>query len=253
MRFARPCLAMLLASWLGGCVHIAEPAEDGWVTRVTSSEADDWRAITTPAGSTKDQPKRRVKRAQVHKASASKPARRWARPSIVRISRTEPAPEAPAIVPVDDAYLLDTGDQLRIFVYGQQNLSRIYKVDQKGRIMMPLIGIVSVRGHSTYAVARIVRDRLGARYVRDPQVTVDIHENRPFFIFGEVKSPGKYPFVSGMTVETAVAIAGGYTPRASEAEFKLKRVEDGVIQRSEVGRDHVVQPGDTIRVLERFF
>lgn len=150
-------------------------------------------------------------------------------------------------------YLLDTGDRLRIFVYGQPNLSRLYIVNQEGKISVPLIGNVSARGKTTNELQGIIRSRLGSEYVKDPQVTVDIQQNRPFFILGEVKNAGQYPYVSGMTVETAVAIAGGYTERASERSFRVKRRANGFVRDLEVPSDFPVKPSDTVYVFERFF
>lgn len=158
-----------------------------------------------------------------------------------------------AVAHADARYLLDSGDQLRIFVYGQPNLSRIYTVDHGGNIMVPLIGVVRAQRHTTYQLAAAIRARLGARYVRDPNVTVDIHQNRPFFILGEVRTPGQYPYVAGMTVETAVAIAGGYTPRANKRRFRVNRRVDGVVEVDHGTATYVLQPGDTISVSERFF
>lgn len=151
------------------------------------------------------------------------------------------------------AYLLDTGDRLRVFVYGQPNLSRAYAVDQQGNIVVPLIGQVSARGRTTQAVQDAIRRRLGAEFVRDPQVTVDIIQNRPFFIYGEVKAGGQYPFVSGMTVETAIAIAGGYSERASTRSFRITRRVNGFVDQIEAPADYPVQPGDVVYVNERFF
>jgi len=150
-------------------------------------------------------------------------------------------------------YLLDTDDRLRVFVYGQPNLSRLYVVSQEGKISVPLIGNVTARGKTTNELQNIIRSRLGTEYVKDPQVTVDIQQNRPFFILGEVKNAGQYPYVSGMTVETAVAIAGGYTERASERSFRVKRRSNGVVQELEVPSDYPVKPSDTVYVYERFF
>ena len=158
-----------------------------------------------------------------------------------------------AVAHSDARYLLDSGDQLRVFVYGQPNLSRIYTVDHSGNIMVPLIGIVRAQRRTTYQLAGAIRAMLGARYVRDPNVTVDIHQNRPFFILGEVRNPGQYPYVHGMTVETAVAIAGGYTPRADKHRFRVNRRVDGVVEIDQGTATYVVQPGDTINVSERFF
>ncbi len=135
-----------------------------------------------------------------------------------------------AVADTDGPYLLDSGDRLRIFVYGQPNLSRSYTVDHAGRITVPLIGEVHARGLTTSALERTIKSRLGSQYVRDPQVTVDILQNRPFFILGEVRNAGQYPYVSGMTIETAVAIAGGYSERASTKRFRLSRRINGLVE-----------------------
>lgn len=153
----------------------------------------------------------------------------------------------------DGPYLLDTGDRLRIFVYGQPSLSRQYTVDHDGRIAVPLIGDVSARGKTTQELQGAIRSRLGAEFVRDPQVTVDVQQNRPFFIYGEVRAAGQYPYVSGMTVETAIAIAGGYSERASDRSFRVTRRVNGFVQEFEAPGAYSVKPGDTVYVFERFF
>jgi polysaccharide export outer membrane protein len=162
-------------------------------------------------------------------------------------------PVVEAVASREGPYLLDTGDRLRVFVYGQPNLSRAYTVDQEGQITVPLIGAVQTRGRTTKAVEDMIRQRLGAEYVRDPQVTVDVLQNRPFFIYGEVKLGGQYPFVSGMTVETAIAIAGGYSERASTRSFRVTRRINGFVDQIDAPGDYPVQPGDTVYVNERFF
>ncbi len=158
-----------------------------------------------------------------------------------------------AVAETDGPYLLDTGDRLRIFVYGQPNLSRQYTVDHDGKIAVPLIGEVPARGKTTSELQGIIRSRLGAQFVKDPQVTVDVQQNRPFFIYGEVKLAGQYPYVSGMTIETAIAIAGGFTERASERQYRLTRRINGYVEQIEAPGDYVVKPGDTVYVFERFF
>lgn len=157
-----------------------------------------------------------------------------------------------AVADSDGPYLLDTGDQLRIFVYGQPNLSRGYTVDHEGQITVPLIGRVKARGLTTRDLEARIRSRLGAEYVRDPQVTVDIQQNRPFFILGEVRNAGGYPYVSGMTIETAVALAGGYSERASDRSFRITRRINGYVETIEAPGDYLVRPGDTVFVHERF-
>lgn len=162
-------------------------------------------------------------------------------------------PSAPhAVADSDGPYLLDTGDKLRIFVYGQPNLSRIYTVDHSGMITVPLIGAVKARGLTTFDLEGVVRRRLSAEYVRNPQVTVDIQQNRPFFILGEVRNAGQFPYVSGMTVQTGIAIAGGYTERASDRTFRITRRINGYVEQFDVPSGYVVKPGDTIFVYERF-
>ncbi len=173
----------------------------------------------------------------------------WGEPQSVPVGLAGPR----AVAASDGPYLLDTGDRLRVFVYGQPNLSRLYIVDHDGRITVPLIGAVRARGQTTSALESTIRSRLGSQFVKDPQVTVDIQQNRPFFILGEVRTAGQYPYVSGMTVETAVAIAGGYSERANERRFKITRRIDGLVEVIEAPGDYVVQAGDTVYVYERFF
>lgn len=152
-----------------------------------------------------------------------------------------------------EAYILDTGDRLRVFVYGQPNLSRLYTVDQVGNIAVPLIGSVRARGRSTVELGRAIAQRLAREYVKDPQVTVDVAQNRPFFILGEVRQPGQFPYVSGMTIEQAIAIAGGYTERASHRRFRITRKLGPLVDQIEAPSDYPLLPGDTVYVFERFF
>ena len=153
----------------------------------------------------------------------------------------------------NEPYFLDTGDRLRVFVYGQPNLSRLYTVDQVGNIAVPLIGSVRARGRTTVELERVIAARLGREFVRDPQVTVDVAQNRPFFILGEVRLPGQYPFVSGMTIEQAVAIGGGYTERASKRTYRITRKLGALIDQIEAPGDYPLCPGDTVYVYERWF
>lgn len=154
---------------------------------------------------------------------------------------------------VEGPYLLDTGDKLRIFVYGQPNLSRGYTVEHDGTVSVPLIGRIKARGRTPKQLEGSIAGALGSDFIRDPEVTVDIIQNRPFFILGEVKTAGQYPYVSGMTVETAVAIAGGYSERASDRSFRVTRRINGSLQSFETPGTFAVWPGDTVTVHERFF
>ena len=150
-------------------------------------------------------------------------------------------------------YRLDSGDRVRIIVFGQDNLSRLYSVDTAGRIAFPLIGNVEARGLSTTQLGSEIEGKLRKNYIKDPKVSVEVDAYRPFFILGEVTKPGQYPYVNGMTVESAVAIAEGYTERAKQRMVRLTRKFGGVMSTVMVPTDYPVQPGDTIYVLERFF
>ena len=220
-----PLVIGLLFS-LSGCAH--EQAQEGWSV---SEEVHDAPQIEVPM-------------------PVPPPVQvAWGEPSVHPIM-----PEGPrAVAETDGPYLLDTGDRLRIFVYGQPNLSRIYPVDHSGRITIPLIGRIKARGRTTRGLERTIADRLGAEYVKDPQVNVDMAQNRPFFILGEVRTPGQYPYVSGTTVLSAVAIAGGYSERANERKVEITRRINGYVEKMEVPDDYVVKPGDTIKIPERFF
>nr|WP_244427140.1 polysaccharide biosynthesis/export family protein [Methyloferula stellata] len=150
-------------------------------------------------------------------------------------------------------YTLGSGDRLRIIVFGQDSLSNSYAVDGSGHISMPLIGIVEAEGLTTASLARRIEAQLRNGFLRDPKVSVEVEAYRPFFILGEVTTPGQYPFVSGMTVETAVAIAGGFTPRAFKGGADLNRVIDGQPFTGTIPITQLVRPGDTIYIHERFF
>ncbi|HWV51834.1 polysaccharide biosynthesis/export family protein [Pseudorhodoplanes sp.] len=163
-------------------------------------------------------------------------------------------PYAPAgLTGYDAPYQLDAGDRLRVQVFGQEGLTNSYIVDASGNISMTLIGSVPVRGLTTAQVSRAIADRLRAGYIRNPHVSVEVEVYRPFFILGEVNAPGQYPYVPNMTVEAAVAIAGGYAPRASKSDILLARSYNGETMRVRVQPDMPMRPGDTITVRERWF
>ncbi len=150
-------------------------------------------------------------------------------------------------------YTLASGDRLRIIVFGQDSLSNTYAVDGSGHISMPLIGIVQAEGLTTAGLARQIEAQLRNGFLREPRVSVEVEAFRPFFILGEVTTPGQYPFVNGMTIETAVAIAGGFTPRGFHGGADLTRVIQGQPYTATVPMIQLVRPGDTIFVRERFF
>jgi polysaccharide export outer membrane protein len=156
-------------------------------------------------------------------------------------------------VSADPPYRLDSGDKLRVTVFGQDGITNSYIVDAGGNVMLPLIGPVRARGLTTSALSAAVAERLRSGFIREPHVAVEIESYRPFFILGEVTAPGQYPYVPNMTAETAVAIAGGFTPRALHGPVQISRTADGETRRSAAPLATPVRPGDTITVSERWF
>ncbi len=150
-------------------------------------------------------------------------------------------------------YRLASGDRLRVIVFGQDNLSNIYAVDGAGRIAMPLIGSVEAQGRTTQQLAQAIEAKLRGGYLREPKVSVEVDTYRPFFVLGEVTQSGQFPYVNGMTVQTAVAIAGGFTPRGQRSSAEVTRQIDGQTVTATVPITYPVQPGDTIVIKERWF
>jgi polysaccharide export outer membrane protein len=153
----------------------------------------------------------------------------------------------------DAAYRLDAGDKLRVVVFGQDGLTNTYAIDAGGSITLPLIGAVPARGRTTAELAGAITARLRNGYIREPSVAVEIESYRPFFILGEVAAPGQYPYVPNMTVESAVAIAGGFSPRARRDTVTLTHTDGGGTGRYVVPLGTSVAPGDTVMVGERWF
>lgn len=153
----------------------------------------------------------------------------------------------------DASYHLDAGDKLRIVVYGQEGLTNTYAIDAAGSITMPLIGSVPARGRTPAGLAADISGRLRNGFIREPSVAVEIESYRPFFILGEVAAPGQYPYVPNMTVESAVAIAGGFSPRARRDIVTLTHTDGGGVARYEVPLGTSIKPGDTVQVGERWF
>ena len=166
---------------------------------------------------------------------------------------TTPVPTASSYAAHHEPYRLDAGDRLRIVVYGQEGLTNTYVVDAGGSITMPLIGAVRARGLTPNGLAAAITARLKNGYLREPHVAAEVEGYRPFFILGEVAAPGQYPYVPNMTVESAVAIAGGFTPRALRSSIKLTRMGEGGTAQAVVPPGTLLKPGDTVVVAERWF
>lgn len=150
-------------------------------------------------------------------------------------------------------YLLGPGDSLQVTVFGEADLSGPVRVNDSGAVSMPLIGPVQAAGLTVPELQHRLIELLNSKAVKSPDVTVQINEYRPFFILGEVKNPGSYAYVPDMTVLTAVAIAGGYTFRASEDEVSVTRKSEGASREAQASRNSRVLPGDVVFVFERHF
>jgi polysaccharide export outer membrane protein len=138
-------------------------------------------------------------------------------------------------------------------VFGQEGLTNTYAIDAGGAITMPLIGAVPARGRTPTGLAWEISARLRNGYIREPSVAVEIEAYRPFFILGEVAAPGQYPYVPNMSVESAVAIAGGFSPRARRDRVTLTHADRAGPSRVVVPLGTAVGPGDTVLVGERWF
>lgn len=166
-----------------------------------------------------------------------------------------PGPSVPvtAVSERTDAYTLGGGDELRVIVFGEEDLSGEFVVDGDGFVALPLIGEVEAGGLTLREFERAVAAALAEGYLRDPRVSAEVLNFRPFYIIGEVSEGGEYPYTQGMTVLNAVAVAGGYTYRADRNRVFITRTgSPGEVEYRASQSVHVL-PGDIIRIPERFF
>lgn len=150
-------------------------------------------------------------------------------------------------------YKLGTGDEVKVTVFGEPDLSGTFVVDGQGTITMSLIGQVEVVNLSVTEASRTLETRLKDGWLRDPKVAAELVKGRPYYILGEVNKPGEYPFVSGLTVMNAIASAGDFTYRADKFRILVKSSDSPNEREVELTPTTAVRPGDTIRIRERFF
>lgn len=155
-------------------------------------------------------------------------------------------------VEVKGPYALDTGDVVRVAVYGEPEITNSYKVDDGGSVSVPLVGAVQVRGLTTQVAAAKITAALSEGYLREPSVAVEIEQYRPFFIEGAVKAAGQFPYVYGMTVRAAIATAGGFSDTADRGRAVVYRRQGSQMAKGTVGLDFPIHPGDTIVISERW-
>ena len=244
VRAVIPCLLAALA--LSGCMHATGPVA------VAQPQSDlDTMAYGQPY--TPASPSYEV--ADSSGGGAISALRNAFAESQQRGYAARPAAYAAAPMPAANevSYKLDAGDKLRVVVYGQEGLTNTYAIDAGGSITMPLIGSVPARGRTPGGLAAEISAKLRNGYIRDPSVAVEIESYRPFFILGEVAAPGQYPYVPNMSVESAVAIAGGFSPRALRDRVTLTHTDNSGSMRAVVPLGTPISPGDTVLVGERWF
>jgi len=246
--FRLPIIAATSAFALSGCMHTSSPVAMAPVRSDLDTMAYDGPAASTQAGiaASPASAANSGSAATALRASYAETSRRAN--ASVATSYASPGPTA-----YDAAYRLDAGDKLRVVVFGQDGLSNSYAIDAGGSITMPLIGAVPARGRTPAALAAEITAKLRNGFIRDPSVAVEIESYRPFFILGEVAAPGQYPYVPNMSVETAVAIAGGFSPRAKRDRVTLTHKDDAGPMRAVVPLGTALSPGDTVLVGERWF
>ena len=168
---------------------------------------------------------------------------------------TQPGSAAGAGVRAPDTYVLGPGDRVRISVFGEDRLSGEYVITSTGELSFPLIGNVRVSGSSIADLQSMLRAKLSSGYLKDPRITAEVLIFRPFYVLGEVARPGQYPYVDGLTIQQAIATAGGYTYRAKRSKIYLRAPQKENESVINLKKDPLkgVGPGDTIRVGERFF
>lgn len=153
---------------------------------------------------------------------------------------------------VVEEYRLGSGDRVRVTVFGEDALSGEFLIDSTG-LAMPLIGKIPAVGLTPAEFETMLEEQLSDGYLVNPRVAAEVLNFRPFYILGEVNSPGEYPYTSGLTITNAVATAQGFTHRANKRTALVKGAEDNAVYRVELTPNTLVAPGDTITIIERFF
>jgi len=167
-------------------------------------------------------------------------------------SRCASAQSPPAAASAE-RYVLGPNDRIRLKVYGEPDITGEYEIDSGGQVSIPLAGHIAAAGSTTRQLERSIASALAKGIVRDPRVNVEIAQYRPYYILGEVKKSGEYPYRLGLTVMDAVASAGGFTYRANENKVYLRRSGAGAEETYALDAPVPVFPGDNIRVPERYF
>lgn len=154
---------------------------------------------------------------------------------------------------IEEVYRLGVGDKVRVLVFNEPSLSGEFAVGANGALSLPLIGDLVASGKTIDEVSGEVQAKLGDGYLRDPKISMEVVAYRPYYILGEVKAPGTYPYVNGLTVLNAVASAQGFTPRANQNMIFIRRRGEDREVAYKLTPDLRIFPGDTVRLGERYF
>ena len=152
-----------------------------------------------------------------------------------------------------EGYVLGPNDRIRLKVYGESDITGEYEINNSGQVSIPLAGHIKAAGFTTRQLEKSIAAALAKGIVRDPRVSVEVAQYRPYYILGEVKKSGEYPYRNGLTVMDAVASAGGFTYRANENKVHLRRAGAGTEEILPLDAPVPVYPGDNIRIPERYF
>lgn len=165
----------------------------------------------------------------------------------------------PVIVPADPiptqytSTVLHVGDRIKVTVYGEESLNGVYDVNPAGNVTLPLAGTIKAAGRTTSQLQSEITRRYSSEYLTNPKVAVDIASLRPFFVMGEVRSPGQFDYRNGLNVINAISAAGGLTYRGDRGHVLIQHAGQEVWNEYPMTPSVPVAPGDQIRVPERYF
>ena len=148
---------------------------------------------------------------------------------------------------------IQTGDRIKVTVYGEDSLNGVYDVDPSGNVTVPLAGTIRAAGRTKGELQREIAAKYKSGYLQDPKVTVDVVAFRPFYLMGEVEHPGEFPYRSDLNVLSAITIGGGLTYRASRSTVLIRHPGETIWKEYALAPTVIVGPGDLIRIPERYF
>ena len=174
---------------------------------------------------------------------------------ILMLAGCAPGADLPSLPEAtSETYRLGSGDQVRVITFGEQQLTGEFRVSDSGNIAVPLLGVVAAAGLTPGELGnRIAGSLQEKKLFSHPSVSVEVIHYRPIFVLGEVAKPGEFPYQPGMTMLTAVAVAGGFTYRAVQQYASDVRLIERHAVEGRIDRKTVLQPGDVVTIYERIF